>query len=92
MPRPSPDANACPLDAVTNFGNGTLEIFEDQVESDEEATTQMSAKIFPGGSLVDVPAILGNPVYDDDGALKSSQIYIIYYELFHLFSFSFQSW
>lgn len=79
----------CKIHSVADFWNESLAIFEQQIESDQEARAAMSARTYPNGMIVDEPRILGKAervAYygeDDDTytQLESAQSYLIEFDL-----------
>jgi Niemann-Pick C1 protein len=66
-------SSGCAVHGVVAFWNESLAIFEDQVLSDADAVTAMSAEYYPGGTPVAESSILGKSVRDDSNLLVSAE-------------------
>jgi len=71
----------CEISGVTAFWNETAAIFQEQVQSDDVAIAQMSAKFYPDGTPVSQLDILGLPERDANGLLSKAQSYIVVIDL-----------
>ncbi|CAB9516753.1 Pick C1-like protein 1 [Seminavis robusta] len=78
----------CKIHSVADFWNESLAIFEEQVETDQDAIFAMSNPRYPNGIYVDEPRILGKATryatsHDDDATtyLESAQSYLIEFDL-----------
>jgi Niemann-Pick C1 protein len=69
----------CEIVSVTKFFNHSLDVFNSEVKSDEEAIDALSATMYPDdGTPVDLLAILGNAERDEtSGKLTTAQMYLI---------------
>jgi hypothetical protein len=72
---------ACPIDGVTAFWNNSAAIFDQEVQSDDEAIIAMSAEKYSDGTPVAGKDIMGFPERYSNGTLSSAQSYLLLIEL-----------
>jgi Patched family len=73
----------CKIHSIADFWNESIPIFQDQVKTDQDAITAMSAAAYPNGVYVDEPRILGKAVRDGSAGtlLESAQSFLIEFDL-----------
>lgn len=59
-------SGTCPIHGVVDFFNESAALFQQQVQSDEEAISALSAMSYPDGRPVDPNEVLGNYVRDPE--------------------------
>jgi hypothetical protein len=69
--------NTCEMSGITAFWNDTQSIFDEQVQSDNDAILALSAKYYPDDRPVAEKNIMGFPKRDSDGTLTSALSYIV---------------
>jgi hypothetical protein len=67
--------NTCEMSGITAFWNDTASIFDEQVQSDNDAILALSSENYPDNTPVAVKSIMGFPERDSDGTLTSALSY-----------------
>jgi hypothetical protein len=68
--------NTCEISGITAFWNHTASIFEEQVQSDNDAILALSAEYYPDNTPVAEKNVMGFPERESDGTMTSVQSYI----------------
>jgi hypothetical protein len=63
--------NTCEISGITAFWNDTASIFDERVQSDNDAILALSAKYYPDDTPVAEKNIMGFPERESDGTLTS---------------------
>lgn len=67
----------CWIDSVAGFWNGSYSIFQEAVESDQDAIETLSQRVYPNGIRVDVDTVLGKTTRHTNDTLASALSYSI---------------
>eukprot|EP00934_Nitzschia_sp_Nitz4_P003895 Nitzschia sp. Nitz4//scaffold242_size29646//22986//25981//NITZ4_008053-RA/size29646-processed-gene-0.14-mRNA-1//1//CDS//3329543821//3885//frame0 len=79
---PLPDGTmTCTISSPSAFWNHSLEIFQEQVQEEQDINIAFSSEFYPDGAPVDLPGVLGHVTYDSDGIVESAPIYIMRFDL-----------
>ena len=78
------DANRvgeCHIHSVSQFWNDSFAVFEDDVQTDTDALTALTAGRFPSGQAVDLARIVGNPEFDANGTATYAESFLVEFDL-----------